>query len=117
MSKAIRVYRVCSAEIISDKCVKVGKVLKGPRGEGDVDEEVIRKKVIPYIEESHLGFPIVIYDYWSKYPSSKTDDHIVNGRGLRFRPRKPLSDSKSYRWLVDEERRILDLSKFKILHK
>jgi len=115
---AIRVYRVCSAEIISEKCVKIGKVLKGPRGEGDVDVEVIKKRIIPYIEESHLNFPIVIYDYWSKYPSSKTGvDHIVDGRGRRFRPRKPLPDSKSYRWVVDEKRRIFDLSNFKILQE
>jgi len=112
------VYRVCSAEIISEKCVKIGKVLKGPRGEGDLDEELIRKRIIPYIEESHLNFPIVICDYWSKHPPSKTGlDRITDGRGLRFRPRKPRPDSKSYRWLVDEKRRIFDLSNFEILHE
>ena len=118
MSEAIRVYSVCSAEIISEKCVKIGKVLKGPRGEGNLDEELIRKRIIPYIEESHINFPIVIYDYWSKHPLSKTGlDCIIDGRGLRFRPREPRSNSKSYRWLVDEKRRISDLSNFKILHE
>lgn len=82
---------------ISEKCVRIGKVLKGPRGEGDLDEELIRKRIIPYIEGSHLKFPIVIYDYWSKHASSKTGlDRITDGRGLRFRPRKPRPDSKPY---------------------
>jgi hypothetical protein len=112
------VYRVCSAETISEKCVKIGKVLKGPRGEGDLDEELIKKRIISYIEERHLKFPIVIYDYWSKHPSSKTGlDLIADGRGPRFQPRKPRPNSKSYRWLVDEKKRIFDLSNFKILHE
>ena len=118
MSGAIRRYGVCSAEIIGEKCVRIGKVLKGLRGEGDVDEEEIKKRIIPLIEERRLTFPIAIYDYWSKYPSSKIGfEIIVDKRGHRFRQRKPLPDSKSYRWFVDENRRILDLSNFKILHE
>jgi hypothetical protein len=118
MSSAIRRWGVCSAEIVAEKCVKIGKVLKSPRGEGDVDEEVIRKKIIPRVKEGRLDFPIVIYDYWSKYPSSKTVvDLVVDRRGIRFRPRKPRPDSKSYVWLVDENERIFNLSNFTILHE
>jgi hypothetical protein len=53
---AIRVYGACSAEIISEKCVRIGKVLKGPRGEGDLDEDLIRKRIIPYIEARALVY-------------------------------------------------------------
>lgn len=118
MSGAIRRYGVCSAEIIWEKCVRIGKVLNGLHGDGDVDEEVIKKRIIPLIGERRLTFPIVIYDYWSKYPSSKIGfEIIVDKRGRRFRQRKPLPDSKSYRWLVNENGRIFDLSSFKILRE
>jgi hypothetical protein len=106
MSGARKKYGVCTAKVYADGQVEKGKSLP-IRGEGEVDESIIKEKIVPLAAKKGIKLPIVIYSYWSKYPASRTSlDSIVDKRGVRFRPREPLRFSKSYDWLVDENGRI-----------
>lgn len=80
-------YGICRAQIHPNGLVEKREPL-GKTFEGSVGPKEIEEKIIPYVEEKGFDFPVMVYAYWSKNPSSKTaNDWFRNPRRRRVFPR------------------------------
>lgn len=77
-------------------------------GYGVVDEERIKEKIIPLLEEKNIDTSVIICSYFSKRAGWKNGIPAISmtKRGEVWKPSKPKEGTKSCDWEISKDKKI-----------